>query len=134
MQLLGNDQGSIFDVLGFEMEAAVVNFPYLVVRGMSDYSDNHKSKVWYHYAAHTAAACSKELLGIIQVEVVLRRRALYVRVVRGIQPCLVSLLAAWLLILSVWGRLLRIPGRADKCRYGYYSSASNREHERISTS
>jgi nucleoside phosphorylase len=51
-------------VLCFEREAAGLmnNFPCLVIRGICDYSDSHKSKVWLGYAAAAAAACAKELL------------------------------------------------------------------------
>ncbi|THZ36792.1 hypothetical protein D6C88_10432 [Aureobasidium pullulans] len=51
-------------VLCFEMEAAGLmnNFPCLVIRGISDYSDSHKNDRWQRYAAATAAAFAKELL------------------------------------------------------------------------
>ena len=54
-------------VLCAEMEAAGVmtDFPCLVVRGISDYCDSHKNKVWQDYAAATSAACARELLNII---------------------------------------------------------------------
>ena len=55
-------------VLCFEMEAAGLmnTFPCLVVRGICDYSDSHKNKEWQAYAAATAAAFTKELLGEIE--------------------------------------------------------------------
>ncbi|KAL4936537.1 hypothetical protein BDV06DRAFT_204849 [Aspergillus oleicola] len=55
------------DVLCFEMEAAGVltEYPCLVIRGISDYADSHKNDVWQHYAAASAAACSKELLSFL---------------------------------------------------------------------
>jgi nucleoside phosphorylase len=58
------------DVLCFEMEAAglVDSFPYLVIRGISDYADSHKNDHWQGYAAATAAAYAKELMGIIPGE------------------------------------------------------------------
>lgn len=51
-------------VLCFEMEAAGLmnHFPCLVIRGICDYADSHKNKVWQGYAAMTAAAYAKELL------------------------------------------------------------------------
>jgi nucleoside phosphorylase len=54
-------------VLCFEREAAGLmdNFPCLVVRGISDYADTHKSALWRGYAAGTAAAFAKELLQIM---------------------------------------------------------------------
>jgi nucleoside phosphorylase len=49
-----------------EMEAAgLADFPCLVIRGISDYSDSHKNKIWQRYAAATAAACAKSLLAYI---------------------------------------------------------------------
>ncbi|KAK6519709.1 hypothetical protein TWF506_000009 [Arthrobotrys conoides] len=50
--------------LCFEMEAAGLMdvLPCLIVRGISDYSDSHKSDLWQGYAAATAAAFTKELL------------------------------------------------------------------------
>ena len=52
------------DVLCFEMEAAGLmnHFPCLVIRGICDYSDSHKSKEWQGYAAMVAAAYAKDLL------------------------------------------------------------------------
>ena len=51
-------------VLCFEMEAAglVDELPSLIIRGICDYSDSHKGKVWQPYAALSAAAFAKELL------------------------------------------------------------------------
>ncbi|KAL4738380.1 purine and uridine phosphorylase [Aspergillus similis] len=51
-------------VICFEMEAAglISHFPCLVIRGICDYSDSHKNKVWQGYAAMTAAAYAKDLL------------------------------------------------------------------------
>jgi nucleoside phosphorylase len=54
-------------VLCFEMEAAGLmnSFPCLVIRGICDYADSHKTKRWQPYAAATAAACAKEVLSVI---------------------------------------------------------------------
>lgn len=54
-------------ILAFEMEAAGLmnHFPCLVIRGICDYADSHKNKVWQPYAAATAAATAKEILNII---------------------------------------------------------------------
>ncbi|KAI0386359.1 purine and uridine phosphorylase [Hypomontagnella monticulosa] len=61
---------NIGDILCFEMEAAgiMTEFPCIVIRGISDYADSHKNDAWQHYAAATAAACSKELLSYIDPE------------------------------------------------------------------
>ncbi|KAL5343898.1 hypothetical protein BJX70DRAFT_393317 [Aspergillus crustosus] len=57
------------DVLCFEMEAAGImdSFPCLVIRGISDYADSHKNDIWQGYAAATAAAYARELMGVIPV-------------------------------------------------------------------
>ncbi|KAF7183007.1 hypothetical protein CNMCM7691_002751 [Aspergillus felis] len=53
--------------LCFEMEAAglLFDFPCIVIRGISDYSDSHKNKQWQGYAALAAASYTKEMLGYI---------------------------------------------------------------------
>jgi nucleoside phosphorylase len=63
-------------VLCFEMEAAGLmnSFPCLVVRGICDYADSHKTKTWQPYAAATAAAYAKEVLSIITPAEVARTR------------------------------------------------------------
>ncbi|KAE9568203.1 hypothetical protein CGMCC3_g15668 [Colletotrichum fructicola] len=63
--------------LCFEMEAAgLQDFPCLVIRGICDYSDSHKNKLWQEYAAATAAAFTKELLSIIRPERVQEQKAI----------------------------------------------------------
>jgi nucleoside phosphorylase len=59
--------GKELNALCFETEAAglVFHFPCLVIRGICDYSDSHKNKLWQDYAAATAAAFAKELLLVI---------------------------------------------------------------------
>ncbi|KAL6898240.1 hypothetical protein GGI43DRAFT_423762 [Trichoderma evansii] len=54
-------------VLCFEMEAAgIMNiFPSLVIRGICDYADAFKNKLWQEYAAATAAAYAKLLLSVV---------------------------------------------------------------------
>ncbi|KAL2825893.1 nucleoside phosphorylase domain-containing protein [Aspergillus pseudoustus] len=58
-----------YNIMCFEMEAAGLmnQFPCLVIRGICDYSDSHKNKQWQCYAAATAAAFAKELLGMVYV-------------------------------------------------------------------
>lgn len=55
------------DLLCFEMEAAGLmnDFPCLVIRGICDYADEHKNKVWQEYAAVVAAACAKSFLSVL---------------------------------------------------------------------
>lgn len=52
------------DIVCFEMEAAGLmdTISCLVIRGICDYADTHKSKDWQRYAAATAAAYARELL------------------------------------------------------------------------
>ncbi|KAI1734699.1 hypothetical protein F4680DRAFT_470717 [Xylaria scruposa] len=56
-----------FDAICFEMEAAGLmdSLQCLVIRGICDYSDSHKSKQWQKYASAVAAAYAKELLFVI---------------------------------------------------------------------
>ena len=51
-------------VLCFEMEAAGImrNLPCLVIRGICDYADSHKTKLWQPYSSAVAAAYAKKLL------------------------------------------------------------------------
>lgn len=51
-------------VIAFEMEAAGMwdHVPCLVVKGVCDYADSHKNKMWQHYAAATAASVAKAML------------------------------------------------------------------------
>lgn len=57
------------EIMCFEMEAAGLmnDFKCLVIRGICDYADSHKNKLWKPYAAGVAAAYAKELLSIIPV-------------------------------------------------------------------
>ena len=57
--------GKEYDALCVEMEAAGLmdEGDCLVIRGICDYSDSHKTKEWQRYAAAAAAAYAKELLG-----------------------------------------------------------------------
>jgi len=60
------------NLICYEMEAAgLMNwFPCVVIRGISDYADSHKNNAWKGYAAATAAAYAKELLGFLPPEAV----------------------------------------------------------------
>ncbi|KAL2862475.1 ankyrin repeat-containing domain protein [Aspergillus lucknowensis] len=55
------------DAMCFDMEAAGVmnSFNGLVIRGISDYADCHKNDKWQGYAAVSAAAFAKLLLGYV---------------------------------------------------------------------
>ena len=62
-----------YNALCFEMEAAGVmdDIRCLVIRGICDYADSHKSDLWQDYAAGTAAAFAREFLFTIGPQVVL---------------------------------------------------------------
>ncbi|CAG7924497.1 unnamed protein product [Penicillium olsonii] len=51
-------------VLGFEMEGAGVwdNIPCIIIKGVCDYADSHKSKEWQNYAAAVGASAAKSFL------------------------------------------------------------------------
>jgi nucleoside phosphorylase len=53
-----------YRVLAYEMETAGIidQHPCLAIRGVCDYADGHKNKLWQRYAAATAAAYAKFLL------------------------------------------------------------------------
>ena len=61
-----------WNVSCFEMEAAGLmdSFPCIIIRGICDYSDNHKNKIWQPYSAVVAAAYAKDLLRVIQPKAV----------------------------------------------------------------
>ncbi|KAF3920772.1 hypothetical protein ABW20_dc0104134 [Dactylellina cionopaga] len=52
------------DIVAFEMEGAGVweIFPSVIIKGVCDYADSHKNKLWQGYAAATAAAVTKGFL------------------------------------------------------------------------
>jgi nucleoside phosphorylase len=51
-------------VIGFEMEGSGIwnNLPCIIIKGVCDYADSHKNKVWQDYAAATAASSTKAFL------------------------------------------------------------------------
>ncbi|RAH68862.1 5'-methylthioadenosine/S-adenosylhomocysteine nucleosidase family protein [Aspergillus aculeatinus CBS 121060] len=55
------------NIICLEMEAAGLmdSFPCLVIRGISDYADSHKSDRWHGYASIVAAGYAKELLNLV---------------------------------------------------------------------
>ncbi|KAF5557177.1 ankyrin protein [Fusarium phyllophilum] len=66
------------NVLCFEMEAAGLmdGFRCLIIRGICDYCDSHKSDKWQGYAAMTAAVYAKQILGRIRPEAVAREETM----------------------------------------------------------
>ncbi|KAF4448411.1 phosphorylase superfamily protein [Fusarium austroafricanum] len=64
----GGDRDKIaaeHEIIAFETEGAGLwdELPCIVVKGVCDYADSHKNKTWQPYAAATAAAAVKALLG-----------------------------------------------------------------------
>ncbi|KAJ5660828.1 uncharacterized protein N7484_000200 [Penicillium longicatenatum] len=51
-------------IIGLEMEGAGVwdNVPCVIIKGVCDYADSHKNKIWQDYAAAVAASCTKTFL------------------------------------------------------------------------
>ncbi|CEL11460.1 hypothetical protein ASPCAL14562 [Aspergillus calidoustus] len=51
-------------VIGFEMEGAGVwdHVPCIIIKGVCDYADSHKNKLWQAYAAAAGASAAKALL------------------------------------------------------------------------
>ncbi|KAJ6113348.1 Ankyrin repeat protein [Penicillium sp. IBT 18751x] len=64
------DLARAHQVLCFEMEAAgaLIDFPCMVIRGISDYCDSHKNDIWHGYAAAVAAAYARQLFFYIRIE------------------------------------------------------------------
>ncbi|KAL4946513.1 hypothetical protein BDV06DRAFT_218234 [Aspergillus oleicola] len=63
----GEDRDEIIckeKAIGFEMEGAGVwsNIPCIIIKGVCDYADSHKSKAWQAYAAATEASAARSLL------------------------------------------------------------------------
>lgn len=59
-----NELRDRYDLIGLEMEAAGImnRIPVCVIRGVCDYGDHHKNKIWQPYAAAMAAAYARALL------------------------------------------------------------------------
>ncbi|KAK4062362.1 hypothetical protein Trihar35433_9183 [Trichoderma harzianum] len=53
------------DIIAFEMEGAGIwdELPCIIIKGVCDYADSHKNKVWQPFAAATAASVMKAMLG-----------------------------------------------------------------------
>ncbi|EHK21121.1 uncharacterized protein TRIVIDRAFT_153334, partial [Trichoderma virens Gv29-8] len=53
-----------YNIIAFEMEGAGLwdEVPCIVVKGICDYADSHKNKIWQPFAAATAAAVAKAVL------------------------------------------------------------------------
>ncbi|UKZ57025.1 hypothetical protein TrVGV298_010875 [Trichoderma virens] len=85
------------NLLCIEMEAAGLmnDFPCVVIRGISDYSDSHKSKKWQDYAAATAAACAKALLMVVATSEVDKLQRVQLTISPGIIQSAMNLWPFW---------------------------------------
>ncbi|KAI6747500.1 hypothetical protein HG530_015880 [Fusarium avenaceum] len=64
----GEDRDRIateYSLIAFEIEGAGAwdEVPYIVIKGICDYTDSHKNKVWQDFAAATAVSIAKAILG-----------------------------------------------------------------------
>ncbi|KAL6816715.1 nucleoside phosphorylase domain-containing protein [Trichoderma sp. SZMC 28015] len=59
-----------YNIIAFEMEGAGLwdECPCIVVKGICDYADSHKNKIWQPFAAATAAAAVKAMLARYTIE------------------------------------------------------------------
>ncbi|KAL4998951.1 hypothetical protein BDV10DRAFT_63008 [Aspergillus recurvatus] len=101
------------EVIGFEMEGAGVwdHVPCLIIKGVCDYADSHKSKAWQAYAAATGASAAKAFLeywGSAKREDVPKNRHLMIPFERN--PCFVGRQDK----IHELEELILIPGRAKK--------------------
>lgn len=57
-------------LIAFEMEAAGAwdEFPCLVIKGISDYADSHRTGEWQDFAAANAACVAKSIIDLYPVE------------------------------------------------------------------
>ncbi|KAH8690887.1 putative G-protein beta WD-40 repeat-containing protein [Talaromyces proteolyticus] len=85
--ILRNELAREKGILCFEMEAAGLmnSFRCLVIRGICDYADTHKNKIWQPYAAATAAAYAKELLLVIPGQGVINLPLIEKKIVKGLE-------------------------------------------------
>jgi len=72
-----NELRDKYNIIGLEMEAAGMmnQIPVGVIRGVCDYGDEHKNKIWQPYAAAMAAAYAKAVLTEIHPKVLRREMA-----------------------------------------------------------
>ncbi|KAE8132424.1 hypothetical protein BDV38DRAFT_287740, partial [Aspergillus pseudotamarii] len=118
-------------IICFEMEAAGLmdSFPCLVIRGICDYADSHKNKVWQPYSAATAASYAKEILHIISGQGVVNMDPIK-QIERSIREvhCAVENTSATVQVLSIDSKHKKV---FDKLPYVEGSSfdALDAEHE-----
>ncbi|KAL5083046.1 hypothetical protein Trisim1_002242 [Trichoderma cf. simile WF8] len=65
-EVAGRESTGTKGIIAFEMEGAGVwsVLPCIVVKGVCDYADSHKNKIWQDFAAATAAAVTRGILEI----------------------------------------------------------------------
>lgn len=62
-----NELVKLHNALAIEMEGPGVwsSVPTMVVKGVVDYADSHKNKVWRLYSAARAALCTKTIIELM---------------------------------------------------------------------
>jgi len=114
------------NVICFEMEAAGLmdNFPCLVIKGVCDYADSHKNKIWQPYAAATAAAFARALLGFVDEQEVFKTPVEISQIHDLIKPISdmsesirskeYSKMIQWLSSPNFWGKQVDVFERAQR--------------------
>ncbi|KAK4945243.1 hypothetical protein LTR10_015402 [Elasticomyces elasticus] len=108
-------------IICVEMEAAgLMNaFPCLVIRGICDYADSHKSKVWQPYAAAAAAAYMKDLLRVVPSRAIERELKLVdvvdvSQITEAIRAEKQSNMMTWFSGVNFWGKQDSLQQRAQE--------------------
>ncbi|OJJ42754.1 hypothetical protein ASPZODRAFT_20281 [Penicilliopsis zonata CBS 506.65] len=70
MDAILRDSWAQENIIYFETKAAgsMDAIPCIVIRGICNYANSHKNKIWQLYVAATAALCAKELLLAISAQ------------------------------------------------------------------
>ncbi|KAK5325159.1 hypothetical protein LTR93_004636 [Exophiala xenobiotica] len=108
-------------IICVEMEAAGLmdTFPCLVIRGICDYADSHKSKVWQPYAAAAAAAYMKDLLRVVPSQGIEKELKLVdvvdvSQITDAIRAEKQSNMMTWLSGVNFWGKQDNLLQRAQE--------------------
>ncbi|KAK5367777.1 hypothetical protein LTR20_009123 [Exophiala xenobiotica] len=108
-------------IICVEMEAAGLmdTFPCLVIRGICDYADSHKSKVWQPYAAAAVAAYMKDLLRVVPSQGIEKELKLVdvvdvSQITEAIRAEKQSNMMTWLSGVNFWGKQDNLLQRAQE--------------------
>lgn len=108
-------------IICVEMEAAGLmdSFPCLVIRGICDYADSHKSKIWQPYAAAVAAAYMKDLLLIVPSQAIDREERMVdvvdvSQIAEAIRADKHAAMMTWISGVNFWGKQDSLLQRAQE--------------------